>query len=332
MMGVYGYLSGNITGKNGLRNPQKQNARRGQDWKPMHAFGFDYSQIPGLSTWVGLTIDILDNSTEMEDYDVMQLLGTQALVLASAFSDRLMLNNAEQLNDLVSGKGIDRWASNIAFTSQFKVAGALGSMNQLIAPQLKAVEQRFDQLLLNRIPGKPGLPDKYDWIDGGIVNEMGNPLHRLYNAVSPFPFHEKPSVIKQYLTDVEFNSVPGISTRSDGVEYTKAEQEQINKLIGENDTFRNEMKKIMKEHPASSVRNSFDTAKQESMDPSISDVDDVHNQIESALNMAKAEAELALPDLQQKVHDAAEIKAVKRQAVRDGDLQSAKQFINQVNY
>ena len=34
MMGVYGYLSGNITGKMGLKNRQKQNMRRAADWKP----------------------------------------------------------------------------------------------------------------------------------------------------------------------------------------------------------------------------------------------------------------------------------------------------------
>jgi hypothetical protein len=37
----------------------------------------------------------------------------------------------------------------------------------------------------NRIPGKPGLADRYDYIDGGKVNELGNPLHRIYNAISP---------------------------------------------------------------------------------------------------------------------------------------------------
>ena len=126
----------------------------------------------------------------------------------------------EQFNDVITGTGAQRWASNVAFTSQMKVAGMMGTMNQLIAPQLKAVDQRLDQLILNRVPGKPGLKDKHDWVDGGIVNEMGNPLHRLYNAFSPFPYHETPSVTKQYMTDVEYDSVPNRSTRSDGVEYT----------------------------------------------------------------------------------------------------------------
>ena len=330
MMGVYGYLSGNITGKMGVKNKQKQNFRRTADWKPMRAFGIDYSQIPGLSSWVSLTVDILDNATEMESYDVGQMLAVQAAVLSNQFTDRVMLANAQQFNDVLQGKSAERWASNVAFTSQFKMAGMLGSMNQLMAPQLKAVEQRLDQLLLNRIPGKPGLPNKNDWIDGGAVNDMGNPLHRLYNAISPFPYHEKPSPVKEYLMDVEYDTVPGASTRTDGVEYTKAQQEKINKLMGDQGYFRTEVAKLMKRHPASSVRNSFDTLKQQNMSPSISDVDLIHNQIDDILNRAKALAELELPDLMEEIRIEGATRASQRQAARSGNIQSAQQFINSV--
>ena len=330
MMGIYGYLSGNITGKKGMVNRQKQNTRRAADWKPMTAFGVDYSQIPGLSTWVSLTVDILDNATEMESHDVSQLLLTQADVIANQFTDRVMLANVQQFNDVLGGKGLARWASNIAFTSQFKVAGLMGSMNQLMSPQLKAVEQRLDQLMLNRVPGKPTLPDKYDWIDGGKVNDLGNPLHRLYNAMSPFPYHEQPSDVKEYIVDVEYDTVPGKSTRSDGVEYTPAELEQINKIMGEEGIFKAEVKKLMKRMPASSVRNSFDTLEQQNMSPSISDVEGIHNQLDDILNRAKLSAELKLPDLMEKIRIEASTKARKKQAARDGNVESAQRFLDSV--
>ena len=330
MMGVYGYLSGNITGTNGLKNPQKQKFRRAADWKPSTAFGFDYSQIPGLSTWLGLTVDMLDNFNELESHDLSQLLGTQALILANAFTDRLMLNNAEQLTDLVTGKGIDRWASNIAFTSQFKVAGAIGTMNQLIAPQLKAVEQRFDQLMLNRSPGKQGLPDEHDWIDGGVVNDIGNPLHRLYNSLSPFPYHEKPSAIKEYLMDVEFDTVPGASTSTEGTEYTKAEQSEMNRIMGQQKVFQKGMKVIMRQHPVSDVKNSFDNRKQENRNPSISDVDNVHNEIDSLLTRAKAKAEIQMIKEREAKRKEAATRGAERAAVRSGNTQSAQQVIDSV--
>ena len=188
MMGVYGYLSGNITGRYGLRDQQLQQARvKEQGWKPTHAFGIDYSQIPALSDWVGLTIDILDNAHVMQERDVGELLQAMAYSIGQTFTERAMLGNAEQFQDVLSGKGVQRWASNVAVSSQFRVAGALGTLNQFLAPQLKAIEQRLDQLILNRVPGKPGLPDDYDWIDGGKVGWVENPLLRLYNALSHYP-------------------------------------------------------------------------------------------------------------------------------------------------
>ena len=331
MMGVYGYLSGNITGRVGLRNKQKQNLRRGQNWKPMTAFGVDYSQIPGLSTWVGTTIDILDNATEMESHDVSQLLGTMALILGNTFSERVMLANAEQFNDVLTGTGIERWVSNVAFTSQFKVAGLLGSMNQLVAPQLKAVDQRLDQLLLNRVPGKPTLKDKHDWVDGGVINEMGNPLHRLYNAFSPFPFHETPSVTKQYMIDVEYDSIPGRSTRSDGVEYTTEQLEEINRIMGEQGVWRNGMKQIMKDHPAEQVRASFNYLKAEDMEPSISNVDNVHNKMDALLARAKASAEAELPELMEEIRIEAAKKKAKKLAATSGKVEQTQRFLQDMN-
>ena len=41
----------------------------------------------------------------MESHDVAQLLGTQAAVLASQFTDRVMLANAQQFSDVIQGKG-----------------------------------------------------------------------------------------------------------------------------------------------------------------------------------------------------------------------------------
>ena len=96
----------------------------------------------------------------MESYDVAQMLGTVAAVMANQFKDRLMLGNAEQLNDLLTGKGIERWASNIAFTSQFKVAGALGTI-----PQVPVTIQLYD-------PASPAtMPIRFrlELVSGGTI-------------------------------------------------------------------------------------------------------------------------------------------------------------------
>ena len=332
MMGVYGYLSGNITGRFGLRDRQKQGARvKDQGWKPMRAFGVDYSQIPALADWVGLTVDILDNAFVMEERDTGELLQAMAMSVGSLFIERSMLGNAEQFQDVLSGKGVQRWASNVAFTSQFKVAGALGTMNQVLAPQLKAVEQRLDQLLLNRIPGKPGLPDDYDWIDGGVIGMPKSPLMRLYNAVSPLPYHEQPSPVKQYLTDVQFDVRLGMSTRSDGGEYTKSEFAQLKKLMGEDGYFRKEITKLMKQFPAAQFREDFNTLRRQGTQPSAGDVDSLHNKIRIIQEQAKIRAEIQLPELMQKKELEAQQRRLRQAATRANDGEAFLQLMESIS-
>jgi hypothetical protein len=331
MLGAYGYLSGNITGRAGLYDRTKQQARVKQNqWKPMTAFGVYYGDIPAVSDWLALTVDVLDNANSLQSYDVEETLRALGHIIGANISERTTLQNVEQFSDVLSGNpaSIQRWASNVTFTSQFKVAGALGTMNQLMSPQLKAVENNFYQLLSNRIPGKTGLPDKYDWIDGGKVNELGNPLHRIYNALSPFAYHERPSEVKEYLSQVEWDGHPGARSRSDGVPYTKAEQEQINQLMGEDGYFRKEVKRIMKKHPAEQVRQLFFEARSAGLSPAIDDIDTVHNQLDMALVRAKARAELKLPELMaKKREEAMRLKGAKAY-VKRGDIEGGVRFLN----
>ena len=331
MLGVYGYLSGNITGRAGLYDRTKQQARVKQNqWKPMTAFGVYYGDIPAVSDWLALTVDVLDNANSLQSYDVEETLRALGHIIGANISERTTLQNVEQFSDVLSGNpaSIQRWASNVTFTSQFKVAGALGTMNQLMSPQLKAVENNFYQLLSNRIPGKTGLPDKYDWIDGGKVNELGNPLHRIYNALSPFAYHERPSEVKEYLSQVEWDGHPGARSRSDGVPYTKAEQEQINQVMGEDGYFRKEVKRIMKKHPAEQVRKLFFEARSAGLSPAIDDIDTVHNQLDMALVRAKARAELKLPELMaKKREEATRLKGAKAY-VKRGDIEGGVRFLN----
>jgi len=331
MLGVYGYLSGNITGRAGLYDRTKQQARVKQNqWKPMTAFGVYYGDIPAVSDWLALTVDVLDNANSLQSYDVEETLRALGHIIGANISERTTLQNVEQFSDVLSGNpaSIQRWASNVTFTSQFKVAGALGTMNQLMSPQLKAVENNFYQLLSNRIPGKTGLPDKYDWIDGGKVNELGNPLHRIYNALSPFAYHERPSEVKEYLSQVEWDGHPGARSRSDGVPYTKAEQEQINQVMGEDGYFRKEVKRIMKKHPAEQVRKLFFEARSAGLSPAIDDIDTVHNQLDMALVRAKARAELKLPELMaKKREEATRLKGAKAY-VKRGDIEGGIRFLN----
>ena len=149
----------------------------------------------------------------------------------------------------------------------------------------------------NRIPGKPGLADRHDYIDGGVVNELGNPLHRLWNAGSPFAYHEGPSETKQYLMDVEFDATPSLANSTGGAPYTYTELQDVLRIMGEKGTYKRMVLEIKKEHPKVDVERSFQRAARLNLKPSISDIDMVHNRIEMALQAAKLEAEAELPEL-----------------------------------
>ena len=148
--------------------------------------------------------------------------------------------------------------------------------------------------------------------------------------MSPFPYHEKPSDVKEYLMDVEFDTVPGASTSTEGTEYTKAEQSEMNRIMGQQKVFQKGMKVIMRQHPVSDVKNSFDNRKQENRNPSISDVDNVHNEIDSLLTRAKAKAEIQMIKEREAKRKEAATRGAERAAARSGNTESAQQFINKV--
>ena len=329
-MGVYGYLSGNITGRAGLRDRQKQMVRvKSAGWKPMKAFGVDYSQIPAVSDWVSLTIDIMDNAFQMDQADVGELLRTMGYVIGANITERTQLQNIEQFSDVLGGNpaAIQRWASNTVFNSTTLVGGMLGTMNQIMAPQLKAVEQRLDQLVLNRIPGKPGLPDDYDFIEGGQVGTVENPVLRLYNALSPFPYHAQPSDAKQYLIDVEFNAELGMSSRTDGVPYTKAELSEIKRLMGEDGQFKRDILRIRSRMPAAEFRSKYAEATRKGLNPDVNTLDGLHAQLVAAQERAKTKAESQLPELMQKKREEALSQRGTDAYLKSGDIESAERWV-----
>jgi hypothetical protein len=329
MMAAYGYLSGNITGRVGLYDTKKQQQRMKNGWKPMTAFGIYYGDIPAVSGWVGGLIDIMDNTFEMNQFDAAELMRAYAYVFGANILDRTQLQNIEQFNDVLKGNpaAIQRWISNTAFEQTTLVSGALGTMNKVMAPQLKAVEQRFEQLFANRLPGKPGLPDDYDPIDGGRIGWVENPVMRLYNAISPLKYSPKPSAAKQYLIDIEFNNDIGMKSRTDGVQYTKAELAEIKRLMGEDGQYKRDILKIMKQYPAAKFRADFNEARD--LNPDLGSFQNLHAKIAAAQERAKAKAESKLPELMRKKREEGLTQKGVDAYLKSGNIEGAQRFVEE---
>ena len=333
MMGVYGWLSGNITGRAGLYDTKKQKIRRDAGWKPMTAFGVDYSNVPAVNFWLGTTIDILDNASEKANLgDVGEHLRALGYVIGANLVERTQLQNIEQFSDILKGDpaAAQRWAANTAFTSSSLVAGALGTFNAVISPQTKAIEATFRQQFLNRIPGKPGLEDDYQYIEKGPVGWVENPLLRIYNAVSPFKYSEGPSKAEQYLIDVEFNAELGMSSRSDGAPYTRSELAQIKKIMGEDGYFKSEILRIQRKYPAAKFESDFRGAQAQFLPVDVSTFGGLHAELAAAQERAKARAEAKLPDLMRKKREESYMVKNPEALLRRGNVEGAAEFLDRV--
>jgi hypothetical protein len=70
--------------------------------------------------------------------------------------------------------------------------------------------------------------------------------------------------------------------------------QEVLRIMGEKGTYRNEVKKIMKEYPAESIRTKFERMRGKG-NVSVKDLDMLHNELDMALQDAKMEAEEELP-------------------------------------
>ena len=67
----------------------------------------------------------------------------------------------------------------------------------------------------------------------------------MWNAVMPMKVSEGISPEKQFLIDVEYDSQPTFSKAKGGVSYTPEERSELFRLMGQEQYFKNEIKRIM---------------------------------------------------------------------------------------
>ena len=164
--------------------------------------------------------------------------------------------------------------------------------------QLKEVEQDFTQLLANRNPiAKGGLPDAYDWVDGGLIREPLNFWQRLVNTYSPtFKQTDSLSPVKQFLIDVEFDGRPQLNTNGNGVEYTPEQRSQVTQLMGKDKLFAKEVERIMNTKEGKNFRAEFKKATRNGIALDRKNFKNIHRMLRKALRTAQNNAELRIAE------------------------------------
>jgi len=297
------FMNDSITG-DGIADRRKMALRREAGWKPRSiklptGQWVSYDGIPGVSDWLSVAANIMDNYDTLGDGDTAQLLHAMAFTIGASFTDKTGLTNVEPFFDVLrlNPKAVNKWAAGFLPSATITGSSQINELSKLLSPNLKVVDDNLAAMIANRTPLKAGLPDEYDWIDGGKVGEPGNFFSRLVNVYSPFKINGKVSEAKQFLQDIEFDARPSL-TMADGVQLTPTEQSRVASLIGEQGYFKSELKRIMSSKNGKRFRAEYQAAQRRGADINLKDFQNLHSNIQSAMDAA---VELAKARLDQEL-------------------------------
>jgi hypothetical protein len=335
VMGAVGlFMADNLTG-DGLYDKEKQRLRRDANWQPRSirvpgAGWVSYDGIPGVSDWVALTANIMDNFDSLNSAELAENLRAAGFVLSATITDKSMLAALEPLNDVVRGDvgAINRWTSSFASSAAMPGSSLMAEFGRLITPNKKELENNFFDLVANRNPiMKQALPDAHDWIDGGLVGEPPNFFARVWNTYLPWKVNGEVSPEKQFLMDIEYDARPTLKTNGRGVEYSNEERSEVTSMMGKQQIFKREIQRIMQTEEGNVFRKEFKKARDMGLQPEVEKFRNIHLYLDAALrsSMRYAEAQVSTRDgIQQKVY--------KNQTVENflqvGDLDGAKRFLD----
>ena len=333
------FMNDRLTG-NGLYDKSKQRARREYDWKPRSFQGLDgrwhsYDGLGAISDWLALTADIMDNGLDfglskkgtLRPNDIGENLRAMGFVLGATLTDKSFLSGIEPMMDVFRGDpgAINRWASSFISSATMPGASLQAEMGRLMYPQLKIVDNNLLALYSNRNPLLKGdLPTQNDWIDGGAVNEPPNFWTRIANVYLPWKTNGKISENKQFLIDIGYNGVPSLTSNGRGGEYTDAQRAELTSIMGKSRYFNDQITRIRESTSAKEFRDMYHSAQEHQLNPDVKTLNNLHKELDMALNNAKKQAEVLLTDAEL-VRKTGGLNKLKDRELRQGDIESAKQ-------
>ena len=334
VMGAVGlFMNDSITG-DGLYDKEKQRLRRDANWQKrsirVPGGGWvSYDGIPGVSDWVALTVNIMDNFDTLNSAELSENLRAAGFVLSATIADKSMLAALEPLNDVVRGDvgAINRWTSSFATSAMMPGSSLMGEFGRLITANKKELENNFFDLVANRNPIlKQGLPDAYDWIDGGKVGVPSSFFARVWNTYLPWKVSGSISPEKQFLIDIEYEARPSLRTNGRGIEYSNEERSEVMNIMGQQGMFKQSIQQIMQTQEGKAFRKEFKKAREMGLTPDLQSFKGIQLMLDSALRSATRYAESYVSS-RDKIQD----KVYRNQTVENflevGDVEGAEKFL-----
>jgi hypothetical protein len=198
-------------------------------------------------------------------------------------------------------------------------------------PGLKIVENNMISIASNRTPLKAAMPSRYDYVDGGIVNQPTDFFTRLWNNYMPWKVSGVISPEKQFLMDVGFDARPSVKTDGQGAAYTTEEQAELLSLVGQRGYFKKAIQEIMKTTDAQTFRKEFKKAQSQGLSPDPKSFIGVNETLQDALNQAMKLARMELTSLSD-----VQLRGYKSRIVderlKKGDVEGASEINNLKNF
>jgi len=243
--GLSGYaLSGNIRG-NGPANPsERKKMRDNYGWKPKHiklnGQWVDYSGVEPLDSIFTLMGDIAyyagDVGSEITEDAFSKLMWS----ISATFGDKAGLSGLEPIVAIANGdeSAVQRFLASQARAS-VPLSGSLGMVSNAITSSQKDIYNDFMGYVANRIPGLSStLPEQIDFWTGRPLNDIDNPILRIYNAMSPVKISDGDEPWRQWLIQTGFDGVARLNRDSSGqIEYTPEMREMVMKYIGDQQVY-----------------------------------------------------------------------------------------------
>ena len=274
----------------------------------------------------GLDMGISKKGT-LRPNDIGENLRAMGFVIGATLTDKTFLSGIEPMMDVFRGDpgAINRWAASFISSATMPGASLQAEMGRLMYPQLKIVDNNLLALYSNRNPLLKGdLPTQYDWIDGGAVNEPTDFFTRIANTYLPWKTNGKISENKQFLIDVGFNGVPSLTSNGRGGEYTATQRGELTSIMGKSGYFNDQITRIRQSKSAKEFRDMYHSAQEHQLNPDVETLNNLHKELDMALNNAKKQAELLLTDAEQ-VSQNTRLNRIKDLNLKQGDIEGAKQ-------
>ena len=240
--GLYSYaMMGNLRGPGAInpneRKLQRDSLNQGTQEIKVGNVWFSYKGIDTVEPILDLLGDHAYHARDLSPEAQHDALDRITYIVSTAFLDGTGLNGLRPLMDALNGNETawNRLVSNTA-RGYIPFTGAQSVVAQAIDSSLKDIHNDLRGYMFNRIPGaNTTLPQQIDFWTGEAINDIGDPLLRMLNALSPIKVRKDQEPWRRWLFESGWDGMQRIRFASGGgnFEYTPEQRELIYRYMAE---------------------------------------------------------------------------------------------------